>query len=142
MQSAIERDARAGPDALIGYGYDLAGPAVRLYASTSHPMNNHNDPTPRKRVAFIATLSVCGALLLLPLAQAAGNASFTQLADKAAPLPVSTSFEKVSSGEDRGQSVLIVKNTSPEAINVSATIVESVTFHANAKNRTLPEHPI
>jgi hypothetical protein len=105
-------------------------------------MNNHNDPTPRKRVAFIATLSVCGALLLLPLAQAAGNASFTQLADKAAPLPVSTSFEKVSSGEDRGQSVLIVKNTSPEAINVSAAIVESVTFHANAKNRTLPEHRI
>jgi hypothetical protein len=104
-------------------------------------MKNQNASS-QKRAALVATLSVCGALLFIPLAQAAGNSSFTQLADKAAPLPVSTSFEKVSSGEDRGQSVLIVKNTSPEAINVAAAIVESVTFHANAKNRTLPEHRI
>lgn len=108
----------------------------------SHPMKNPNNPTPRKRVVFVATLSVCGALLFLPLTRAAGNSSSTQLADKAAPLPVSTSFEKVSSGEDRGQSVLIVKNTSPEALKVTAAIVESVTFHANPKNRTLPEHRI
>lgn len=105
-------------------------------------MKNQNHPTPRKRIASLATLSVCGALMFLPLTQAAGSSTFVKLADKAAPLPVSTSFKKVSSGEDRGQSVLRVKNTSHDAIKVAAAIVESVTFHANPKNRTVPEHQI
>lgn len=105
-------------------------------------MKNQSYRTPQKRIALIFMLGACSAFLFLPLTRAAGTSTLTPLADKAASLPVSTSFEKVSSGEDRGQSVLKVKNTSHDSLKVAAAIVESVTFHAHPKNRIVPEHSI
>jgi len=48
----------------------------------------------------------------------------------------------VTSGEAKGTQVLSLKNDSNEAITATATIVQSVTYHANAKTRTLPAHVV
>lgn len=53
-----------------------------------------------------------------------------------APLPVSTSFDKVTGGE-KGPFVLKVKNTSSETIKVHAKVLLAVAFHADNKARNL-----
>lgn len=63
-------------------------------------------------------------------------------AKSASALPVTTAFEKLKASEKDGHYVLKVTNTSKQALKISVAIVESVTFHAHPKNRSLPEHAV
>lgn len=94
-----------------------------------------------------AVLFVFGAALGLAtrpaVAVPAVDAPATQpLADKAAKLPVSSSFEKEKSGDNKGLYTLSLKNTSASALTVTATIQESVVSHNRPKTRTLPAQAI
>jgi hypothetical protein len=96
-----------------------------------------------RRIALIfvgGSLALIGSLV--PATRAADHPVGQTLADKAPSLPVSTSFDKVTSGDDSGLYVLSIKNTSSDSLKVSATIVSSVTFHGNSKTQTITDHPI
>ena len=80
-------------------------------------------------------------LLQVPAAFADDSTSMKPVAEKGHSLPVTTTFEKVTA-DGGGGSVLNLKNVSPDALKVTVTIVPSVTFHANAKTKTLPAHVI
>ena len=87
-----------------------------------------------------------GCALILVLAQApatvaADTPAAPAAADKAPSLPLVPTFEKVTSGEN-GPYVLNLKNASKDTITASAQVIPSVTFHANAKIRSIPEHAI
>lgn len=73
------------------------------------------------------------AVAFLPAAKAA---------DAAKPLPVTTSFEKGTPGEHGGPNVLVVKNTSADALKVKGTVALSVASHNQAKTVNLPEHTL
>ena len=77
----------------------------------------------------------------VPAAQAADTAAMKPVADKAPSLPLAPTFEKVTSGEN-GPYVLNLKNVSKDAITASAQVLPSVTFHATAKVRNIPDHVI
>jgi hypothetical protein len=96
----------------------------------------------RTFAAALAAIAFASALALVqgPAARAAGSSTLTSLDDKAASLPVSTSFAKAD-GED-GPYVLSVKNTSGSSISVSAKILLSVYFHADSKAKNIPAHAI
>jgi hypothetical protein len=95
------------------------------------------------------TLLVLGCALSLALApvaalKAADDAALRPLADTppALPaLPLASSFEKVSGGEN-GPYVLKLKNTSAATVKVGAKILLAVAFHADNKAKILPEHVI
>ena len=95
---------------------------------------------------FSRALVALGCALILTVAQVpavlAAEAAVTQpVADKAPSLPLAPTFEKVTSGEN-GPYVLNLKNISKDTVTVSAQVLASVTFHATAKTRNLPEHAI
>jgi hypothetical protein len=93
----------------------------------------------------VALLSLGCALALVATqfcALRAADAPASQsAADKAPSLPLVPTFEKVTSGEN-GPYALNLKNVSKDAVTVSAQVIASVTFHATAKTRNLPEHAI
>lgn len=86
--------------------------------------------------------------LTLPLlpsvaAPSSGQPALHASADKPAKkLPVTTSFTKEKDGENKGLYVLTVKNVSSSALNVTATVHESVISHNRPKTRTLPAQVI
>jgi len=95
-----------------------------------------------RRIALLA-LGCSLALVATPFsALRAADAQASQAAaDKAPSLPLVPTFEKVASGEN-GPYVLNLKNVSKDAVTVSAQVIASVTFHATAKTRNLPDHAI
>jgi hypothetical protein len=98
----------------------------------------------RSSVVRSALVAFCTVLLTpagLPSLKAADGPTPQALADKAAALPFSASFEKVSGTED-GPYVLHLKNESKDSIKASAKVYPSVSFHANAKERDVPEHVV
>ena len=68
-------------------------------------------------------------------------ASNAKAADKAPSLPVTATFEKVTTDGVSGYA-LNLKNDSADALKVTVTITPSVVFHADAKVKTLPAHAI
>jgi hypothetical protein len=90
-------------------------------------------------LAALCALAIAGSPA--PQARAADAPSLRSLDDKAPALPLTVSFDKVSGTED-GPYVLKLTNGSKDAIKVTVKIFPSVTFHANAKERDLPEHAI
>lgn len=98
-------------------------------------------------VTRVTALAVLG--LLLPLVITAASAvaatdqpASRQAADKAAKLPVTSSFKKETDGENKGLYILTLKNISPIALKVTATVHESVISHNRPKTRTLPPQVI
>ncbi len=93
----------------------------------------------------IALLALGCALALVALQfsalRAADTPASAPAADKAPSLPLVPTFAKVTSGED-GPYVLNLKNVSKDVVTASAQVIASVTFHATAKTRNLPEHAI
>jgi len=78
-----------------------------------------------------------------PTGNAGGRIGFGVIGIAKGPsLPATATFEKVTSGEDSGLYVLNLKNESSAPLKVSATIISSVTFHANSKTRALSDHVI
>lgn len=108
------------------------------------PMKTPNAPAIRS-VMCTTSLIALGCLSLavarIPAARAADAAALRPLADSAPALPLAPTFKKVPDSED-GPYVLNLENTSKDTLKVSAKIIPSVTFHANAKERNLPEHAI
>jgi len=101
------------------------------------PPNPSSAPARICRTGLIALGCTLGlAIAGAPAARAADAAAPSRLADKAPSLPVSYTFEKVTEGES-GPYELHLKNTSSEALAVDAQVTSSVTFHANAKTRSL-----
>lgn len=93
----------------------------------------------------IASLALSAVVLLAVPAVVASASALQPLADsakKVAPLPLSTSFEKGTPGENGGPYALKLKNTSDAALTVSATIIWSVASHNRAKTINLPPHEI
>lgn len=70
----------------------------------------------------------------------AGTGSTLQpLADKKAPaLPLTHSFEKGTPGENGGPYAVKLKNTSQEALKLTASIIWSVASHNRANTINLP----
>jgi len=99
----------------------------------------------RRAACRIALLALGCALVLFAVPfsalRAADAPASPPAADKAPSLPLVPTFEKVTSGED-GPYVLNLKNVSKETVTASAQVIASVTFHAKAKTRNLPEHAI
>ncbi len=63
-------------------------------------------------------------------------------ADAAKPLPVTTSFEKGEPGEHGGSHVLVVKNSSADALKIKGSIVQSVSSHNRPRTVDIPEHTL
>lgn len=84
------------------------------------------------RAAMIALgCALCVVFFAAPSAKAADAPS----------LPVTATFEKVSVDGVNGYA-LNLKNVSNDTLKLSVTITPSVVFHADAKVKTLPEHPV
>jgi hypothetical protein len=81
------------------------------------------------------------ALLQAPAVRAADAAALRPLDDKAPALPLSPAFEKVPNGEN-GPYQLKLTNVSKDTIKATAQVLASVTFHATAKERNIPEQVI
>lgn len=80
---------------------------------------------------------------LLNAEPAIGFAALSQTpAKSASALPVTTTFEKLKETDKDGHYVMKVTNTSKQTLKITAAVVESVTFHAHPKNRSLPEHAV
>ncbi len=92
-----------------------------------------------------ASLLALGCILGLTLTQipatASGAAVLNRLDDKAPALPVTATFDK-GTDPDVGPYVLNLKNVSKDSLKVSVAIHLSVAFHANKKDRNLPDHVI
>jgi hypothetical protein len=93
---------------------------------------------------IVTALALAG-ILSLPLARTAVAGSsaptFQALDDKLPAAPLAVSFEKVTDGEG-GPYVLKLKNTSSDAVTVSAKLFPSVTIHTDPKERDLPERSL
>jgi len=107
-----------------------------------------NSDTSRAGSAFGRTaLIALGCVLSLTMAQIpaarAGDASSTlrPLDDKATSLPLTADFSK-GTDPNIGPYILSLTNTSKDAIKVSVKIHLSVSFHANTKDRNVPDHVI
>ena len=93
-----------------------------------------------RRTALLAlACAVSLAFIAAPALQAADAPKAA--ADKAPALPVTTSIEKVTGGEN-GPFVLKVKNVSKDSLKVTAKVLLAVAFHADNKARNVPEHAI
>jgi hypothetical protein len=97
------------------------------------------------RTAIYTSLVVLGCLSLavtqIPAARAAEAQALRPLADNSPALPLTPTYKKVPDSED-GPYALSLENVSKDTLKVSAKIYPSVTFHANAKVRNLPDHVI
>ena len=78
------------------------------------------------------------ALFLAPAARADAPA-MQPMADKAAALPVTATFENVTADGVNGYA-LNLKNVSSDTLKLNVTITPSVVFHADAKVKTLPAY--
>ena len=99
-----------------------------------------------RAAAYRTALFAFGCALSLVLVQtaalkAADPAGPDAPAVKARSLPVTTTVEKVANAES-GPYVLNVKNTSPDALKVSAKVLLAVAFHMDSKARNVPAHVI
>jgi len=81
------------------------------------------------------------AFVQIPAAKAGDTAALRPLDDKAPSLPLTAAFEK-GTDPDIGPYILNLKNVSKDAIKVRVKIHLSVAFHANNKDRNLPDHVI
>jgi hypothetical protein len=78
----------------------------------------------------------------IPAARAADiSSSLRPLSDKAASLPLSAGFSKAADA-DGGPNILTLTNTSKKSIKISVKIHLGVSFHANTKERNIPDHVI
>ena len=95
-----------------------------------------------RRTALIVLGCACS-LVIVPISalKATDTAAAQPPADKAPSLPLTATFEKVTSGEN-GPYLLKLKNDSKDAIKASAKVLLSVAFHADSKARNVPEHVI
>jgi hypothetical protein len=94
------------------------------------------------RTALLA-LSCALTVGLTSTAKAAtdGTPALQPLNDTMPAMPLVVSFDKVT-GAEGGPYVLKLKNTSSDALTVSATVFPSVTIHSDTKERTLPDQVI
>jgi len=108
-------------------------------------MNNPSTNSPRsafRRSSLFTLVCVLGlALAPFQILRAADAPTTPPATVKAAVLPLTATFEKVTGGEN-GPFVLKLKNTSDHAVMVSAKILLSVVMHADTKARHVPEHAI
>ena len=74
-------------------------------------------------------------------AAGAGAAALYPRDDKAPSLPLTSTFDK-GTDPNEGPYVLNLKNVSKDSLKVTVSVHLSVAFHANKKDRTLPEHVI
>ncbi len=79
------------------------------------------------------------AMLPTPALRAESGTALRPLADQAAALPLTATFERSA---DNGPYVLKLENTSKDAVKVSVTILLSVPSHGDKKTRDVPEHAI
>lgn len=101
-------------------------------------------PITTLRPRFAALVLSAFAFIALPATHATPT-SLQPLADaakKATPLPLSTSFEKGTPGENGGPYALKLQNTSKSSLTVSATIIWSVASHNRARTINLPPREI
>ncbi len=107
----------------------------------------HISNTSRGRSAIgRTTLIALGCALTLSAAQfqtakAGETPALRSLDDQAPSMPLTATFDK-GTDPDSGPYVLNLKNVSKDAIKVSVRIHLSVAFHANNKNRSVPDHVI
>lgn len=99
-----------------------------------------------RSLLFTATLAALGCLVGLSLTPAKASAdqaslSLTKLDDKAPALPLAVTFDKVTNPEG-GPYVAKLKNTSSDAITVSATVYPSVGIHSDTKEKKLADQTI
>ena len=107
-----------------------------------------NSDTSRIRSAFPRTsLIALGCVLSLTAAQipaargSDASSALRPLDDKAPSLPITADFSK-GTDPNVGPYILSLTNTSKDAIKVSVKIHLSVSFHANTKDRNVPDHVI
>ena len=87
---------------------------------------------PRLVTAFAFSL-----LVACPSVSFAAAATPAAAKEKAAKLPLETSFAKEKTGDAAGLTTLTLKNTSARAVKVSATVELSVVVHNREKTRTV-----
>jgi hypothetical protein len=93
--------------------------------------------------ALFLTSALSFAASSVSAAPASGQLELHAAADKAAKkLPITSSFNKVKEGENKGLYVLTLKNDSSSALKVTATVHESVISHNRPKTRVLPQQTI
>ena len=106
------------------------------------PSNTSSTRPTLRKTALLALGAALGlALAQMPALQAASPAGLQPLADKAPALPLTSSFEKKTVGENASY-VLTLTNTSKDDLKVTAKVLLSVAFHADSKARNVPEHTI
>lgn len=99
-------------------------------------------PTPYRSALIALGCSLILSLSALPVARAAEARTIQPMADKAPSLPLTATFAKAAGAGAGPQYVLNLKNTSKNAVTVSAKITLSVVYHSSAKTRELPAHVI
>lgn len=104
--------------------------------------------TPTSPRSALARAAFASLVLALALTFSAGSALLAAdapakkiAAEKAAPVPLKATFEKVKDGEN-GPYILHLKNDSKTPIKATAKILLSVFFHADAKAKHLPEETV
>ena len=93
------------------------------------------------RLALFASLAAF-VVAAAPVLRANDKDAGAEYKDHKKHLPLDVSCGKGTPGEHGGPFAVTLKNTSSEALNVKATIIQSVASHNNAKNVDLPEHTI
>lgn len=94
---------------------------------------------PATRAVLFALGALGLALFQAPALRAAGDPALRPLADAAAALPVTATFDKSA---DSGPYVMNLTNTSKDTLKVTVTILLSMPSHADHKTRAVPEHAI
>lgn len=98
------------------------------------PMNNSHSLHSGARRSLLLALACAFSLTLAPFAS-------LQAADKAAALPLTVTFEKVT-GTEGAPFVLKAKNTSTVSLKVSGKVLLAVVHHAMDKARVVPEQTV
>ena len=98
------------------------------------PMNYSHSLHSGARRSLLLALACAFSLILAPLAN-------LQAADKAAALPLTPTFEKVT-GTEGAPFVLKLKNDSKATLMVSGKVLLAVVHHAMDKARVLPEQAV
>jgi hypothetical protein len=104
--------------------------------------SNYRFPRSLIRPATLLALGCAFGLAIgqVPVAGAAAAVLYPR-DDKAPSLPLTSTFDK-GTDPNEGPYVLNLKNVSKDSLKVSVSIHLSVAFHANKKDRTLPDHVI
>jgi len=93
--------------------------------------------------SFRFALVTLGCALLALVAVPAIRATTADAAKPAAAkLPLTATFEKVTTAEAGPPYVLHLKNDSKATVKVSGKVLLSVAFHSSSKARNVPEHAI